>query len=309
MVQRVQEVIKDVHPVRGLPAAKGVSYRVIDQETFRTELETMFREEYPASHIAAEDDAFTRLGLLEPGQSLERLILKIYDQQVLAYYDPATRTFSLIGPIKKIGSFESVVVAHEYAHALQDEAFDLEGTRIKELDQADAILAQQALIEGDATAVMNDWTARELSLPQLLLVAGESMTKQDSRRLERLPDILERQLEFPYIDGFAFVNAIRGQGDWAAVDAVWEAQPVSTEQILHPELYPAELPVEIVLPDIAAALGPDWVTSYEQTMGEMQTHVWVADGKKQWSLWPVLPRQLPARRRCGRLGWRPARQP
>jgi hypothetical protein len=126
-----------------------------------------------------------------------------------------------------------------------------------------------------------------------LAVSAEALSQQDVRRLGRLPDILQRQLEFPYIDGFAFVNAIRGRGDWAAVNEVWEAQPVSTEQILHPELYPGELPVEIDLPDITAALGPDWVESYQQTLGEMQTHVWVADGKKPRSLFPALPAQLP----------------
>ena len=61
------------------------------------------------------------------------------------------------------------------------------------------------------------------------------------------------QTYFPYLDGYAFVNAIRGRGDWDAVDAVWAAQPVSTEQILHPELYPDELPVAIELPDVATA--------------------------------------------------------
>jgi hypothetical protein len=293
MVKKVGQVIESVHPVRGLPAASDVSYRVIDQETFLEELKALFREEYPPEYIAAEDDAFTRLGLLGPDDDLEKLILKIYDQQVLAFYDPPSKTFSLIGPTNNIGPFESVVVAHEYGHALQDEAFDLEANRIKDLDRSDAILAQQALIEGDATAVMYDWTTRELSLLQLIAVSAQSMTKQDSRRLERLPDILQRQLEFPYIDGFAFVNAIRGRGDWAAVDAVWEAQPVSTEQILHPELYPGELPVEIDLPDVPAALGPGWTSRYEQTLGEMQTHVWLANGKRGSFLWPILPAQLP----------------
>jgi predicted secreted protein len=293
MVKQVADVIDSVHPVRQLPPAEGVSYRVIDDATFLEELQALFREEYPESYLEAEDAAFTRLGLLGPDDDLESLILKIYDQQVLAFYDPKTKTFTMIGPVNKIGPTESIVVAHEYDHALQDARWDLEGDRIKDLDRADAILAQQALIEGDATAVMNDWAARELKLADLLRVSAEALSKQDARRIGRLPDILQRQLEFPYIDGFAFVNAIRGRGDWAAVNDVWEAQPVSTEQILHPELYPDELPVEIELPDIATAIGPGWTESYQQTLGEMQIHVWVADGKKGFSLFPALPAQLP----------------
>lgn len=292
MVTKVAEVIEEVHPVRGLPPAEGVSYRVIDQETFIEELKALFREEYTAEYIAAEDDLYTRLGLLEPEQDLEKLIFKLYDQQALAFYDPPTKTFSLIGPTDTIGAFESIVVAHEYGHALQDQTYDLEGKRVTDLDRSDAILAQQALVEGDATAVMYDWAARELSLAQLLGISARAMTQQDSRRLGRMPEILRRQLEFPYIDGYAFVNAIRGRGDWAAVDAVWEAQPVSTEQVLHPELYPDELPVDVELPDIAAALGPQWEASYEQTLGEMQIGVWVADDQKRSSLFPVLPGQL-----------------
>ena len=56
---------------------------------------------------------------------------------------------------------------------------------------------------------------------------------------------------------------------------------MSTEQILHPELYPDELPVDIDLPDVAElGSAPGWTTAYEQTLGEMQTGVWVADGRK-----------------------------
>ncbi len=301
MVRQVNAVIDSVHPIRGLPPADGVRYRVIDADTFTAELEALFREEYSDADIAAEDAALTRLGLIDADDDLGELILSLYDDQVLAYYDPRSDTFSLIGPARRIGALQSVVVAHEYGHALQDAAYDLEARRIRELDRSDAILAQQALVEGDATAIMYDWAARELKLADLLAVSAGALTKQDSKALREMPVLLRRQLEFPYIDGFAFVNAIRGRGDWPAVDEAWQAQPVSTEQILHPELYPDELPVEIELPDVGALLGPDWTTSYEQTLGEMQIGVWVADGRKARSLFPVLPARLP--RADAAAGW------
>ena len=301
MADKVDEVVGEVLPVRELPAATGVTFRVIDAATFSDELKALFRSEYPSEYVAAEDELFTRLGLISADADLEDLILSLYESQVLAYYDPSTTTFSLIGPINRIAALESVVVAHEYGHALQDSRWDLEGTRITDFSRSDAILAQQALAEGDATALMYDWAARELKLRQLLRVSTQALTSQDDKILRRIPPILRRQLEFPYIDGFAFVNALRGRGDWSAVNDAWEARPVSTEQILHPELYPDELPVTVGLPDVAAALGPDWRTSYLQTLGEMQIGVWVADGRKALSLFPKLPGQL--RRQEAAAGW------
>ncbi|MFV2062733.1 MAG: hypothetical protein ACC726_04365 [Chloroflexota bacterium] len=301
MVKAVDRVIGAAVPIRQLPSAEDVAFRVIDADTFSTELEALFRSEYSTDYIGAEDDLLTRLGLLGPEEDLEQLILSLYESQVLAYYDPTTTTFSLIGPIKKIGPLESVVVAHEYGHALQDTQWDLEGSRVTDLSQADQILAQQALAEGDATALMYDWATRELKITQLLRVSAEALTQLDDKALRKMPPILRRQLEFPYIDGYAFVNSLRGRGDWAAVDDAWEARPVSTEQILHPELYPNEMPVPIELPDVVARLGSEWTESYVQTLGEMQIGVWVADGRKPLRLFPKLPGQL--RRSEAAAGW------
>ena len=117
-----------------------------------------------------------------------------------------------------------------------------------------------------------------------------------------MPPILRRQLEFPYIDGLAFVMALRGRGDWARCRrSLGHASAVRPNRVLHPELYPDEVPVEVVLPDIAGMLGPEWTTSYTQTMGEMQIGVWVADGRKPASLFFSLPGQLP--RAEAAAGW------
>ena len=293
MAAKVAEVIDQVRPVRGLPAAEGVTYEVLDSEAFLAEIQAIQAEDYPTELIEAEEALYKRLGLIGPNKDLEALTLKLYDQQALARYEPETRAFKFLGPVKKIGATESLIVAHEYGHALQDQAFDLDAFYDVEPDVADEAWARAALVEGDATAVMYDWAARELKLSDLLSVSAEALSQQDANKLGRLPDILTRPLEFAYIDGYAFVNALRGRDDWAAVNAAFEKPPASTEQILHPELYPNELPVRIELPDIASALGPDWVASYEQTFGEMQTHVWLADGKKGASLFPALPAQLP----------------
>ena len=301
MAEKIAAVVASVPAIRGLEPTIDVPYRVIDRDQLRVELEEILREEYPSGLVTAEDDLLTRLGLLSADDDLEELMLSMLESQVVAFYDPRTGTFTFVGPVDRIGALESVVVAHEYDHALQDHRWDWEATRVMDRSRSDAILAETALAEGDATALMYDWAARELKLQQLLEIAADALTRQDERLLRRIPPILRRQLEFPYLDGFAFVNALRGRGDWAAVDAAWDERPLSTEQILHPELYPAEVPVEVELPDIASALGPDWTTSYTQTLGEMQIGIWVADGRRAPSLLPGLPGPLP--RAEAAAGW------
>jgi hypothetical protein len=53
---------------------------------------------------------------------------------------------------------------------------------------------------------------------------------------------------------------------------------VSSEQIMHPERYPGDVPEVIDLPDIAGALGTGWLRASEMVMGEMQIGVLLADG-------------------------------
>ena len=113
-------------------------------------------------------------------------MLSLYESQVLAYYDPRTGAFTIVGPVERIGPLEEVVVAHEFTHALQDQRWDLEGTRITDLSRSDEILAQQSLTEGDATAVMFDWAARELDVGDLLGIAGSAFTRQDARLMRRI---------------------------------------------------------------------------------------------------------------------------
>lgn len=301
MASRIEEVIDQVPPIRGLDPVAEVRYRVIDQDGFRAEFESLFREEFPPELVAAEQAFYQRMGLLGPDDDLEELLLSLYASQVLAFYDPRTGAFTLVGPVERIGPLERVVIAHEHTHALQDQRWDLEGTRIRDHSRSDEIIAHASLAEGDAVAVMFDWAARELSVADLVGVANSALTRQDERLMRRLPPIIRRQLESPYLDGFAFVNALRGRGDWAAVDAVWEDRPRSTEQILHPELYPDELPVEIEIADLAPRLGPGWTTSYAQTLGEMQIGVWLADGRQGENLLPGLPGPLP--RADAAAGW------
>jgi hypothetical protein len=48
---------------------------------------------------------------------------------------------------------------------------------------------------------------------------------------------------------------------------------VSTEQIIHPERYPNDVPVPVDVPDLAPELGPGWEDLDVQPVGEMWLRV------------------------------------
>lgn len=280
-VESIERLIAGVPSLRDLEVLSDVPYRAIDSDTFRLELEALFEEEYPPDLVAAEEAAFRRLGLLEQQDDLRELVLGLLTDQALAYYDPRSATITFVGHVDEVGAVGSLIVVHEYVHALQDQHWDLDGTRERDPSRSDRILAQSALTEGDATALMYEWAARNLKLGELIKASEEALSRSDEKFLARMPLLLRRQMvEFPYFDGWAFVTALRSRDTgWRAVDAAWEARPASTEQILHPERYPDDVPFEIALPDLTGRLGEGWAATYQQTLGEMQMGVWVADGK------------------------------
>ena len=59
---------------------------------------------------------------------------------------------------------------------------------------------------------------------------------------------------FPYQQGLEFVMTLLDKGGYAAVDAAFKNPPVSTEQILHPDQYPNDVPAQVGIPYLTQAI-------------------------------------------------------
>ena len=75
----------------------------------------------------------------------------------------------------------------------------------------------------------------------------------------------------PYLQGQVFVDALRKRGGWPAVDKAYSQLPESSEQILHPKLYPREkpLPVKVKLRGL-----PGFRSLGQDTAGEFLIRCW-----------------------------------
>jgi hypothetical protein len=110
------------------------------------------------------------------------------------------------------------------------------------VDSTDALLALQAVLEGEATLVMTEALMASVS-GDAREALGSDPTQQILDGLdnsaavegaEGVPDFFVKELVFPYAAGTAWVRERRKAGGWAAIDATYRNLPSTTSEILRP---------------------------------------------------------------------------
>lgn len=265
-----------VREIRGLDEQRPVEPEVLDEAALGEYVRAEFDEQNPPEYVAAYDRLLKHLGLVPPDADVQELYFELLESQVVGLYDPQSDRMFVVSRPGTPGVLDDATYAHEYGHALQDQAFDLEAVQAWATDQGDRSIARLALIEGDAMLVMTLWAQRELTSEQLLELATSSSPEQDAV-LDRMPAILREQLLFPYTAGLNYVLGLQLTGGWEAVDAAFADPPDTTEQILHPER--ADEPaVEVRFPsDLASSMGEGWAEVLQDTLGEFQLGVWLRE--------------------------------
>jgi hypothetical protein len=218
--------------------------------------------------------------LLEPGYDLYQLYIDLYSEQVAGYYDDQTKEMYVVQGEGFQGT-ERMTYAHEYVHALQDQVYDLENGLMLNNDYCEThteyCAATTALIEGDAVFTEQRWFLRHATEEDQQQVQ-EFYQSYTSPVYDSTPEYLKQDFLFPYQQGMEFVQSIYDRGGLAAVDAVYQDPPQSTEQILHPDKYPRDIPEEVTLPDLGSVLGEAWVQIDDNVMGEWYTFLILAYG-------------------------------
>ncbi|HEV7609505.1 MAG TPA: hypothetical protein VGO61_19370 [Steroidobacteraceae bacterium] len=220
-------------------------------------------------------------------------------------YDAYTDTFFLFTDLDQ--QEQNGLFAHELAHGLQDQHFDLQRYLLDKARQVganqDEVLARQAVVEGEASyiaaiyqnqlannspptreqlaaivAAQIKWNpdqwGRALQNPAVTPKMRERLLQAIETR-KRLPPFMFEVFFGAYIDGMAFIHAVQARG-WTEVGKLYrEYPPVSMEQILHPEKWFArEAPLRIAWPKFATEpLFADWVLLQENVLGERNWQV------------------------------------
>jgi hypothetical protein len=280
IAEQMDEIQAQVMEIRGLQPAGDVTRVLLPRDQLRQKVENDFLEDYSPEEAADDSLALSALGLLDPGFDMLAFYQDLFSEQTAGFYDDENKEMDVILGID-FGGQERLIYSHEYTHALQDQNFDIEeGLNYSEEyceDDSERCAAIQALLEGDASKLEIDWLLT-YATQQDIIDIQEALAEYEGPVLDSSPDFMKEDFLFPYLQGQSFVEYLHNQGGWEAVNNAYRILPVSTEQILHPERYPSDLPEDIEIPDLTPILGEGWREIDRGVMGEWYTFLILAHG-------------------------------
>jgi len=157
------------------------------------------------------------------------------------FYSPSSGEIKIISENTSTPKMDEITLSQELFHALQDQRYN-----ISSYDQSTTELhnAKDGIIEGDGNYVDylyeqrcdTDWSCLE---------PRESGGSDD---WDPHVGIYQVFLQ-PYSSGPAFVRGIRQANGWGAVNEIYDNPPTSSEQTIHPEKYPSDVPTDISVSD------------------------------------------------------------
>ncbi len=175
------QVEQQVIAIRGLKPTKPVARQFIDEAELRTMLTQEFDQDTPPAYLAAQEKLYKALALIPADSNLRTLSLDLLSGGVAAFYrDDEGKLYVVSKSGGGTSANDRFYFSHEYDHALQDQNSTIFKDQHGVLDQSDRLLARQAVYEGDASLLMTQWAAANLTPADMvdLLAAASDPTAQ-----------------------------------------------------------------------------------------------------------------------------------
>lgn len=273
-LEEMQVIQTEVADLRGLNVVMDVQGYILDKGRVRPILEDLYYSSGGTEEeVADQKRQLIALGLVKPTYNLFDNILNNIADGIGGFFDPEAKEIFVLGFL--FGGVEHYIYAHEFDHALVDQHFPLDayGNYPVCLSNEDQCKAIDALIEGDASLLMDQWWDQYASVQDYQDILRYN-PPWNTLPEQFPPPYASRDALFPYYEGRLFVEYLYDRGNWAEVNGAYQAPPESTEHILHPQKYIAgESPITVRPADIAPTLGQGWRELTTDTLGEWSTYL------------------------------------
>jgi hypothetical protein len=289
----VDELIKFSSEESGLPIKSTVKRQLTTRNAVESYIREKFDEDEGAKRLQKNEIVLKKFGFLERDFALKPFLLALLKEQVEAYYDAKTKTVNLLDWVDM--DEQKPVLAHELTHALQDQHVDLEkfndqtpdSVSTNSSDDTDHLAkdeldeARDAVVEGQATAVMMDYILKPMGKslvkdPEVMdLVKSQMASTESSPVLARAPILLSESLLFPYREGLSFEQDVwMDQGRAAAFAGALDHPPTSSWEIINPREFEHHgIPAIPLLPNIHPLVDAAYNPYDIGQVGQLDLHI------------------------------------
>jgi hypothetical protein len=237
----VDQSLPAVARVMGVTSPSKINVKIVNRAEARTRLLAVLARDYPGDSLKRLGEALAAVGLVNAKDDLAKVAQDMYSSSVSGFYDPHDHVLYLL--TDQSMESQAVIVPHELAHALQDQALSLQAVMNRLRANEDAELALSATLEGQAQQVASLVMASQL---------GDALGANPGEVADLLSDgaagsagmaaaqapvpWLGMQMSFPYAAGAKLVAATRSPADPSAARLL-KRLPSSTAQVVNPALY------------------------------------------------------------------------
>lgn len=278
------QIMRAAEKTRGLKSNEdlAIAYKTDDdlREYFMDGLKEVSDEE-----LADELGLYEILAFAPKGFDLRQFYVDLYTEQTAGFYDPDENTMYLQTDASPYDN--ALTLAHEYTHYLQynnpdfDETLNYDDSFCEE--NGETCIVIDAIIEGDASLTENLVDVKGTILKN----NGDASdgTVPDSSVYDSAPKFFQDSLIFPYLYGFDFVAHYYLQGGFDAVNKLYTELPQSIEQIMHPEKYLNDAPIDVSLEPFKSMISRDFDIVREDTLNECDIMMLLGSAwNEEWQL-------------------------
>jgi len=269
----VNTVVPKIEEQLGLPFKTPPKLETKSKAEVATFLMQQLSSERAKTQIAGQQGAYRVLGLMPDTLDLAALLQRLLEEQVIGYYDPATKVLYVVDGAPK--ALRDQTIAHELVHALQDQYVRIDSIQ-GAVDNADRQAAAQAILEGQA--VFNQFRLDPNIGPMLRMPGGWDRIRDMIRDgqggmpvFASAPRAVREGMLFPYLGGADFVRRF--------IEKRKESElltdlPISTKQILNDDAYFAadasarDVPTSVTLPEPSVGK-----TTFTNSFGEFESRL------------------------------------
>lgn len=271
---QIQPIAQQLTIISGMPLKHPVPCDFISKQKIEEFLNKRVKDVAKPEEIRAEELTLKKFGLVPPDFNLARNTVDLLTEQAAAFYDYDKKKLFITDSTPSEN--QEPVLAHEIAHAIADQNYNLAKFIRQGRKSDDGATARMAVMEGQATWLMSELLARKMGQSlkgsPALLAAMSSLTENGAAQypvFDSAPLYLRLTLVFPYTKGMLFQHAVFEKDGQYGFAAVFLKPPVSTQQIIHPEKYFAGVkPTQPNVPE--PNLGKGYKSLVGGTLGELE---------------------------------------